>query len=87
MRVARTWNQTGDKWINEPDVEEWLNNPEHSIWLISLSVVGAAGVLIWINRYLRITRVQLIGAAACLLATLTYRAAIGAFGSNYPTTL
>ncbi|KAJ8307670.1 hypothetical protein KUTeg_014774 [Tegillarca granosa] len=35
-RILRTWNQTGDKWLNIPDIGDWLVRPENKL-VLSLS--------------------------------------------------
>lgn len=30
--IARRLNQTGDKWLNVPDVGDWLRMDEHRLW-------------------------------------------------------
>lgn len=83
LRFARVWNQTGDKWINEPDVEDWLNEPEHNTWLLASAIIGSLGIFFWIKRNLKVGSLQFIGVAFCLTAAIAYRAAIGVFGLNY----
>ena len=84
MRVARCWNQTGDKWINEPDVKEWLNKPGNQSFLAISSVVGAAGILHWIQTNLKWSPLQIVATVIGLVGNLAYRAALGLFSFYYP---
>lgn len=83
VRIARTWNQTGDKWINEPDVKEWLNEPGNTPYLAITSVIGAAGIFYWFRSRQNLSRFQLVTAAVGLLAILAHRAAFGLFSIFY----
>lgn len=84
LRIARCWNQTGDKWINEPDVKEWLNEPSNKLFLALISIIGAIGIFHWTKNNVRLNRLQLGAAAAGLCAILAYRGAFGLFSIYYP---
>ncbi|KAK3577520.1 hypothetical protein CHS0354_026476 [Potamilus streckersoni] len=58
-RALRSLNQTGNKWLDRPDVGDWLTKPENKVWLsvtviISLVTLLASicGVLSWLDRTL-----------------------------------
>jgi len=87
MRISRSWNQTGDKWINEPDIEDWLNAPEHKAYLSISSVLGAFGIHHWIKRHYHLNWIQRIASIIALIATLAYRAALGTFNFSYPKSM
>ncbi|KAK0064954.1 GPI ethanolamine phosphate transferase 2 [Biomphalaria pfeifferi] len=45
LRVLRRWNQTGNKWLDNPDIGDWLVLPENKLYLslcvaFSLIVIG-----------------------------------------------
>ncbi|XP_069126866.1 GPI ethanolamine phosphate transferase 2-like [Argopecten irradians] len=42
-RVLRTWNQTGNKWLDQPDVGDWLVIPENKFLL---SVTMGVGLIV-----------------------------------------
>ncbi|EFX79080.1 hypothetical protein DAPPUDRAFT_305035 [Daphnia pulex] len=84
VRIARCWNQTGDKWINEPDVKEWLNTPGNQPYLTVSSVIGAMGILHWIHRNLKLRNLQVMATFASLVANLAHRSALGFFSLYYP---
>lgn len=84
VRIARCWNQTGDKWINEPDVKEWLNNAANQPYLAITSVVGVTGIFYWIQSNLKLSQLQIMATAVGLAANLGHRAALGLFGIYYP---
>lgn len=53
IRLARSWNQTGDKWAHLPDIADWLITPDN-IFVLSLLHAGALlGLLTWSWRSLR----------------------------------
>ncbi|XP_046445872.1 GPI ethanolamine phosphate transferase 2-like isoform X2 [Daphnia pulex] len=84
VRIARCWNQTGDKWINEPDVKEWLNTPGNQPYLTVSSVIGAMGILHWIHSNLKLRTLQVMATFASLVANLSHRSALGFFSLYYP---
>lgn len=84
VRISRCWNQTGDKWINEPDVNEWLNTAANRTYLTISSVIGATGIFCWIYSNLKLSLLQVIATCVGLCATLAYRAALGSFLFYYP---
>jgi ethanolaminephosphotransferase len=84
VRIARCWNQTGDKWINEPDVKEWLNTPGNQPYLTVSSVIGAMGILHWIHSNLKLRTLQVMATFASLVANLAHRSALGFFSLYYP---
>ncbi|XP_046846376.1 GPI ethanolamine phosphate transferase 2-like isoform X1 [Xenia sp. Carnegie-2017] len=43
-RTLRSWNQTGIKWSEEPDIEDWLINPERNIVLSLLIIISLVGI-------------------------------------------
>ena len=45
LRVARTLNQTGDKWLHLPDVSDYLMQPENKISLTALHVLSLVFLL------------------------------------------
>lgn len=87
LRIARTWNQTGDRWINEPDVEEWLNHPDNRFYLTMSSIVGVLGIFHWIRSTQRLNALQSASTAVGLLGILAHRAAYGVFSFNYPASM
>jgi len=44
-RVARAWNQTGDKWAHLPDVSDWLVRQVFISYILTDSGAHAAGVI------------------------------------------
>ncbi len=84
VRIARCWNQTGDKWINEPDVKEWLNTPGNQLHLTVSSVIGAMGIFHWIHSNLKPRTLQVMATFASLCANLAHRSAFGFFSFYYP---
>ena len=87
LRISRSWNQTGDKWINESDIEDWLNAPDHKAYLTVSSILGAFGIHHWIKRHYHLNWLQRIASIFALIATLAYRAALGTFHFFYPTSM
>lgn len=83
LRIARCWNQTGDKWRNEPDVQGWLNDSTNKSYLTIMSMVGAAGIFWWIKLKLKLNRLQLVASAVGLCAILAHRAASGIFSVSF----
>ncbi|XP_033738770.1 GPI ethanolamine phosphate transferase 2-like isoform X2 [Pecten maximus] len=45
-RVLRTWNQTGNKWLDQPDVGDWLVMPENKCFLSVLMGVALSVVVV-----------------------------------------
>lgn len=43
-RTLRSWNQTGMKWADQPDVGDWLVNPKNRTLLSSLTITSLLGV-------------------------------------------
>ena len=43
-RILRSWNQTGIKWADQPDVGDWLVNPENKTVLSSLTIISLVGI-------------------------------------------
>lgn len=43
-RILRSWNQTGIKWADQPDVGDWLVNPENKMILSYLVIMSLAGI-------------------------------------------
>ncbi len=84
LRISRSWNQTGDKWINEPDIEEWLNHPDNKQFLTSSSFLGAFGIFGWVRSTRNLSLFQEITVVVGLFGILAYRAALGSFSIPYP---
>jgi len=84
LRISRSWNQTGDKWINEPDIEEWLNHPDNKQFLTFSSFLGAFGIFGWIRSTRNLSQFQEITVVMGLFGILAYRAALGSFSVPYP---
>ncbi|TRY75578.1 hypothetical protein TCAL_11431 [Tigriopus californicus] len=47
MRLARSWNQTGDKWAHLPDIADWLILPENRPLLSCLHGGALLALLTW----------------------------------------
>jgi hypothetical protein len=45
LRLVRSWNQTGDKWLHLGDVAKALNDPENADFLTLGVVVGLLAIL------------------------------------------
>ncbi|XP_028398311.1 GPI ethanolamine phosphate transferase 2-like [Dendronephthya gigantea] len=43
-RIVRSWNQTGIKWADQPDVGDWLVSPENKTPLTLLTVIFLVGI-------------------------------------------
>ena len=85
LRISRGWNQTGDKWIAEPDIEEWLNSRPSSLTFASF--FGVLGIFAWILSTQNLSFVQKTATGAALIGILAYRAALSAFTLNYPSSM
>ncbi|XP_060084233.1 GPI ethanolamine phosphate transferase 2-like [Ylistrum balloti] len=55
-RVLRTWNQTGNKWLDRPDVGDWLLRPENKSILSVL--VGGSLTLVAMVKWAGQTYIQ-----------------------------
>ena len=54
LRFARHWNQTGNKWLNSPDLADWINRDEHRLFLFLLhSSVTLVFVALLSNRSMK----------------------------------
>jgi len=84
LRITRGWNQTGDKWITQPDIEDWLNSTSHRTYLTLSSFCGVVGIYSWIISTQVLNAVQKAAAALGLVGILIYRAAIGTISFHYP---
>ena len=47
LRIARSWNQTGVKWADQPGIREYINYPGHQWMLILLMVISFALVIVY----------------------------------------
>ena len=52
-RTLRSWNQTGIKWADQPDVEDWLVNPENKTVLSLLTITSLLGITLSIFYRIR----------------------------------
>ena len=43
-RILRSWNQTGIKWADQPDIGDWLLHPENKTLLSLLTLVSLVGI-------------------------------------------
>ncbi|XP_071954427.1 GPI ethanolamine phosphate transferase 2-like isoform X2 [Antedon mediterranea] len=71
-RVLRSWNQTGMKWANLPDIGDWLVRPENAIYLSVVHVLSLAAVYVILSERLFSPSNILILLFICL-----YRHAVG----------
>lgn len=85
LRISRGWNQTGDKWIAEPDIKQWLNS--HRSWLTMTSFFGAMGTFSWILSTQKLNTIQKIATGIAFIGILAYRAAVDSFTINYPLSM
>jgi len=47
--VIRRLNQTGDKWINLPDVADWLHAENNQFWLHALILISLIATTLWLT--------------------------------------
>ncbi|CAB4033090.1 Hypothetical predicted protein [Paramuricea clavata] len=79
-RTLRSWNQTGIKWADQPDVEDWLVNPENKTVLSLLTIISFVGITL--NIFYKIERnrcglFEFIVFTAGEVGVYLYRAATG----------
>ena len=43
-RILRSWNQTGIKWSDQPDVQDWLVHPENKTVISLLTIISLLGI-------------------------------------------
>ena len=84
LRISRSWNQTGDKWINEPDVRLWLNAPNNEHMMTVSSIIAILGIYLWNARYSQLIPLQRTALFFGLTSVLAYRAATGDISLPYP---
>lgn len=85
LRISRGWNQTGDKWIAEPDIKQWLNS--HPICLTFASFFGVLGIFTWILSTQCLNSFQKTTTGFACTGILAYRAALNTFSLNYPASM
>lgn len=83
VRVSRTWNQTGIKWADQPDIGDWLILPDNQLILSVISMMSLFIILIctFIRSDVIITIIQGVG----LFFVYNYRVAIGTLWSPWTT--
>lgn len=79
-RTLRSWNQTGIKWSDQPDVGDWLVNPENKTILSLLTIISLVGITL--NIFYKIERnrcglFEFIVFTAGEVGVYLYRAATG----------
>ncbi|KAK7508127.1 hypothetical protein BaRGS_00000366 [Batillaria attramentaria] len=84
LRVLRRWNQTGNKWLDVPDVGDWLVMPENKM---ALSALVAVSLLC--NLLTNLSRLRTLGGrAACACAMMAvYCSKAGTGATLMPETL
>ncbi|CAL1536142.1 unnamed protein product, partial [Lymnaea stagnalis] len=75
LRILRRWNQTGNKWLDTPDIGDWLILTENKNYL-SLSVIFSL-MIIGATRARQVKRVQSMFINLALTTIYFYRVAGG----------
>ena len=72
FRVARSWNQTGDKWLHLPDISSWMAGESHLfsrsvLGILSLAVVGCSFLIRTSRRSIPIWHLFLLLPGLCFV--------------------
>ncbi|UJR24086.1 hypothetical protein I4U23_027053 [Adineta vaga] len=49
-RLIRSWNQTGNKWLNHPDIADFLNQSDHQIYLFIIHILSSIIFIYLLNK-------------------------------------
>ncbi|KAH9504203.1 hypothetical protein Btru_065307 [Bulinus truncatus] len=75
LRALRRWNQTGNKWLDVPDIGDWLVLPDNKLYL-SMCVAFSL-IIIGVTRGHQVNRLQSLLINLSLTITYFYRVATG----------